>query len=299
MAGLTVLIILSWLLAGASCSTFINPGPSSGKEDDSTKPSYPQGSNLEISWTPPDNTSNGVSIVLYQLNQTTKVYFDDMEYLTQGAVGVTRYAWLVGTRKNLKVSNLFYLSIFEEGKANADANSRQFNIEAEKDKDQPSSTSNDTPSSTTPITSSKPTNGIDPKPGAPTNAGTTVNSIKNSPSSTSSEIPTTNNNDGFPIDAKIGIAASVPIAVIISAGLIAFLLKRRKDNKRQESVPITTAAPPIEELQKHYHNHPGSYHHYASSMSEAPSHMYDDPIELGARPQAHPRLATEPVRYEM
>lgn len=209
---------------------------------------------------------------------------------------MTRYSWLVGTRKNLKVSTLFYLSIFQEGKPNADANSRHFNIEPEKDKNQSPSSSSNTPSptssntSSSSSTSSQPANSNNPNPTDTSTAGSRENSQGSSRN---------NNNEGLSTDVKIGVAASVPVAVILSIGLIAFLLKRRRDKKRQGNVPIALAATPIQDPHKYYDNRPGSYHFYGSSMSEAPSHAYDDPVELGAESPARASPAAAPVRYEM
>jgi hypothetical protein len=83
MSRLVILLLVSYLLTGASCLIeFINPPPSGQTGDFSSNPTYAVGSTVNVAWTNGEE-NKGVSIVLYQLNETNGQWFGDMEYLTR------------------------------------------------------------------------------------------------------------------------------------------------------------------------------------------------------------------------
>ncbi|KAL2131005.1 hypothetical protein VTI74DRAFT_5687 [Chaetomium olivicolor] len=221
---------LAWLappvLAGME---FINP-PSSGING--KNPIYEMGSVLEVAWTPgPEGKQT--SLVLWQLNATTAEFFGEMEYISRKAVDISRFKWIVATAKNLTVSNLFFLSIFEEGKSSADSNSHMFNIT------KPSDTK--TAAAVAPITTtSSATITITTNPPSSSNAeaaaGTTSTPASSAPASTN----TGSEAGGLSIDAKIAIAVTVPCVLILGA-LAGYLIVKRRRRKRQVD-PSTMAA---------------------------------------------------------
>ncbi|KAF1355937.1 hypothetical protein EJ07DRAFT_157928 [Lizonia empirigonia] len=275
MARLVAFVLLGCLLTGVSCLVqFINPPPFGQIGDFSGNPTYAAGSTVNIAWTNVEE-GKGVSIVLYQLNETNGQWFGDMEYLTQGATGVTSYSWLVGTRKNLSTSNLFYLSIYQEGKAVSDSNSHYFNIE-NRDATVPSiSSSSNSPSSTSSGASSA-KSGASPTTNFLANASTSSQlpslastnapiSVSSSATQSSSSVTSSNN---FPATAKIGIGIGIPAALAVGIGADFFLFRQHK--KKSNIVISTTAVPHTE-----YQHHGGGYHN--SNVNEAPM---KSPVEL-------------------
>ncbi|KAH7355734.1 hypothetical protein BKA66DRAFT_429698 [Pyrenochaeta sp. MPI-SDFR-AT-0127] len=301
MFRLATFAFVAWLLTSVSClMEFINPPPFEKTGDFSGNPTYAEGSTVNIAWTKGEE-NKGASLVLYQLNETDGQWFGDMEYLTQGAVGVTRYSWLVGTRKDLSVSNLFYLSMFQEGKSVSDSNSRYFNIEAKNSKEQSKLSSSIPPSSTSSATSSL-SSTTSPSASASTSNMPPSFSPTSEPTGApnsdiqSSSSPQSSNN--FPIEAKIGIGVGIPVLLVLCLAASLLLFRRRKkiDN-------IAMAAPPCSHNGYPYHN--GNY--YGSNLNEAPP---KSPVEIGQHGESyvayHDRQAkqavsmnTGPVRYEM
>ncbi|PVI01353.1 hypothetical protein DM02DRAFT_654611 [Periconia macrospinosa] len=298
MVPLTALFFIPWLLTGISCSVFTNPGPAV-KDDTAPKPVYRVGSTIDITWTPPDEANKGMSVVLYQLNKTTGQFFDDMEYLTQNAVGVTKYTWLVGTRKDLTISNMFYLSIFQEGKTSADANSRNFLLEPQNGNGQSTSSSSSSSSSSTPSpTSSSPTSTSNSS--TATNPGANDRTSSPPQSSTSNQALQSQSSNSIPVGTTIGIAIGASGAMALGIGLIFFLYRLRKKRRERRGMTVTVAAP--SDPQGYYRDPPGSYQFFGSNMSEAPSKMpmeHMELSELGGTPHGQAQQSNSPVRYEM
>lgn len=201
--------------------------------------------------------------MLYQLNETDGQWFGDGEYLTQGAVGVMRYSWLVGTRKDLSVSNLFYLSIFQEGKSRSDSNSHYFNIEAKDAKEQSTSSSSISPSSTSSATS------ILSFTTRPSASASTSNEPTSAPNSDIQSSSSPQSSNSFPTGAKIGIGVGILIALALCLGAGLFLFRRRKKIGN-----IAMAAPSYPHNDYRHQN--GSY--YGSNLNEAP---LKSPVEMG------------------
>lgn len=152
----------------------------------------------------------------------------------------------MATSKNLAVSNLFFLSIFEEGKTEADANSLHFIIEAEKGDDKDSEDEqNDTSTlikstlSTTSATS-KTTSTPTSSPGSATTDPTTTDN----PSEDS-------NRTGLSSSGKIAIGTAIPLVVLLAiAGF--FLLKWRRKGRREEGQPVTAHGQPYDPKDPEY-----------------------------------------------
>lgn len=147
--------------------------------------------------------------------------------MAESVVDITSYRWLVGTDKDLSVSNLFYLSIFEEGARTSDSNSHYFYL-AEKDKDDSGI------SSTSPKTStaSSATTARTLTPTGPTSA---TPSPQEPTSSSSAEA-----SGGLQTGGIIGVGVAVPVALILGAvaGWL-FFGRRRRQNKAIEPAPMS------------------------------------------------------------
>ncbi|CAE7026491.1 hypothetical protein P3342_005783 [Pyrenophora teres f. teres] len=279
---------------------FINPPPSGRIGDLSNSPTYNAGTIVNVGWTPGEE-GGGVSLVLYQQNETDGVWFGDMEYLTQNAVNITNYSWLVGTRKNLTLSNLFYLSVFQEGKGPSDSNSHYFYIEDNRTKESDSSSSSLI--SSTLISQGVPT-GIptstltgSPASSTPTNAATIsvpTGSVTNAPSLSTQETPS----DAFPLGAKIGLGVGIPVALILGLAAGWLLFQHHKKNGVAPSYP----ADEIPTTQNVQYKSYGNAGYYGGNMNEVPA---KSPVEMAhgfhtwkAEPQSKPTTPAI-VRYEM
>ncbi|CAG5152514.1 uncharacterized protein ALTATR162_LOCUS2800 [Alternaria atra] len=280
MVRLAAYVLVIGLVAGvSSLMEFINPPPFGTVGDMSNSPKYEVGDLVNVVWTPGEE-GGAVSLCLYQQNETDGVWFGDMEYLTQNALDITRYNWLVGTRKNLTLSNLFYLSVFQEGKGPSDSNSHYFYIEKNTvEEAAPPSSSSSVSSST-----SRSNEATTPAPTS-TPTGTNTSSAETSPVSVS--VPTSdatntpnlskqeNSSDGFPLGAKIGLGVGIPVALIL--GLVAGWLLFRRHKKRDA---VVHELPAVQTEQYKYYNN-GSY--YGSNMYEAPP---KSPVEVGRQTPA-------------
>ncbi|KAL1796096.1 hypothetical protein ACET3X_006320 [Alternaria dauci] len=281
MARLAACVLVTGLLTCVSClMEFINPPPFGTVGDMSNSPKYSVGDLVNVVWTPGEE-GGAVSLCLYQQNETDGKWFGDMEYLTQNALEITRYNWLVGTRKNLTVSNLFYLSVFQEGKGPSDSNSHYFYIESNQVEEAAPSSSSVSSSTTTKSEASTAAATTTPTgshtPSAETSAppaSSPTSSATNAPSLSSQEIPS----DSFPLGAKIGLGAGIPVALML--GLVAGWLLFRRQRKRNAKAHELPALQP--EQYKYYNNSFGG--HYGSNMYEAPPRS---PVEVGRQTPAH------------
>ncbi|KAI4934106.1 hypothetical protein J4E86_011488 [Alternaria arbusti] len=291
---------------------FINPPPFGTIGDMSGSPKYEIGDTVNVVWTPGEK-GGAVSLCLYQQNETDGMWFGDMEYLTQNALDITKYNWLVGTRKNLTLSRLFYLSVFQEGKGPSDSNSHYFWIEESRVEEAAPTSSSSTSSASASATDQASTGAPNTLP-TPTPTGSNTPSIESgapsasfpagdatgAPSLTDQEA----SSDSFPMGAKIGLGVGIPVALII--GLVVGWLLFRRHKKRE----VVHELPVVQPEQYKYYQH-GS--HYGSNLNEAPprspAEMSQTPYvgqgykgwggEPHENPKASPTPATVPVRYEM
>lgn len=82
MARMSLALVAGWITNVMALMSFINPPPSGPIRDLSNSETYTVGTTFNIVWTPPES-GKGVSLVLWQLNSTTALWFGDMEYLTR------------------------------------------------------------------------------------------------------------------------------------------------------------------------------------------------------------------------
>lgn len=192
----------------------------------------------------------GISVLLYQLNAADGAYMLPGQYLfrmnfplvvgsllhhripctnifmadicvSENVVNSTIYDWTVAVSENLPAtlqqSNLFYLSIFQEGKTSSDSNSHYFNITEVKSTASSASSSTITPSASTALsTSTQMASSIFPA---------STSSVSTIPESTTQ--PSSSSDAGMSTGAKIGIGAGIPAAAIIGIGAGWFFFGRR------------------------------------------------------------------------
>lgn len=78
----TWVVATSLFIHVSSLMEFINPPPFGVTGDLSNSPTYDERSTVNIAWTSGEK-GKGVSLVLYQQNETNGKWFGDMEYLTR------------------------------------------------------------------------------------------------------------------------------------------------------------------------------------------------------------------------
>ena len=200
---------------------------------------------------------------------------DDRCRFTEKAVGISKFTWIVATTKDLTVSNLFFLSIFEEGKLSSDSNSNFFNI-TKSDKEETTRTTQtstvDTTATSATISSSTSSTGSSTGTSSPAiaAAGATT-STTGTAAATSISLPTPSNSpDGLTVDAKIGIGVAIPCAVVLVAlgGYIMFR-KRRRQTK-----------PPVAYL------YDGGNPYNPVSQGQWPGYWSGNPVSVQPRPES-------------
>ncbi|EAQ87802.1 hypothetical protein CHGG_04421 [Chaetomium globosum CBS 148.51] len=203
---------------------FINPPPFGAVGDVSKNPTYVIGSVVEVSWTPGEEGKQ-TSLTLWQLNATTGEYFGSMQYITRKVVDVSTFTWIVATTKDLSVSNMFFLSIFEEGKSSADANSHYFNLTANSNIRPTAASEGSTSASSITRTAATSTSTTAPVQTTPNPAAT-------------SNAPLSETSSGLDSGAKIGIGVAIPAAAVLGAIAGYFILRRRR---RMVQPPVAPA----------------------------------------------------------
>ncbi|KAK3294557.1 uncharacterized protein B0H64DRAFT_190184 [Chaetomium fimeti] len=201
---------------------FINPPPFGAVGDVSKNPTYVIGSVVEVAWTP-GGEGKQTSLTLWQLNATTAEFFGSMQYVTRKVVDVSTFTWIVATTKDLSVSNMFFLSIFEEGKANADANSHYFNLTRNSDTRPTAAEASSSASSETRI--------------APTSTSATVPAETTTDPAATSSAPSSESPSGLDSGAKIGIGVAIPCAAILGVVAGYLIFRRRKRMNEPPAAP--------------------------------------------------------------
>ncbi|KAK3941772.1 hypothetical protein QBC46DRAFT_381942 [Diplogelasinospora grovesii] len=234
-------LLFTLLLAGLAPSvhcvmTFISPPPFSGAVGDySLNPIYVEGSTVDVTWTP-GTPGKPTSISLWQLDDNGN-FFGDQEYITHNVINMTDFTWIVITTKNLTLSPVFFLSIFEEGNTTGDSNSHYFNITTgvTGQTSPTSSAVSSTSTSTSSMTSSTPA------------SLTTSPSTSTTSPSTSTPSPDPSNG-GLSVGAQVGLGVAIPLAVITGA-VAAWLFFRRR---RQHSAVGPNEMPATPGMQQNY-----------------------------------------------
>lgn len=216
---------------------FINPPEAGRRGDFSQNPSYPYGSVVALAWTEAaDNAAT--SLTLWQVNQNDGAFLGNMEYITRewklmknllptcaeennkgNSISTTTFNWIVATSKDLTVSNIFFMSIFEEGQRVSDGDSQYFNMTrgsgsgAETEIPPQSTSAGPTPSpAEVPATSSIPASNEDER----------------SPSQEVQEPAPDQSDESLDRSAIIGLAVALPCGIILSALGAWFFWGRRR-----------------------------------------------------------------------
>lgn len=183
------------------------------------------------------------------------------------AVDTSDFRWIVATTKDLTASEVFFLTIFEEGNTAGDANSHYFNITQTTDDDDPLTTT--TISTTTEASTSTEVSTV---------SSTAITTTTEAAAATSSA-PVSSDSGGLSSSATIAISVVIPCVVILAA-IAGYILFRKR--RKQRSVPITNM----------YHgqaDHQGNHYPYDPYNGAARGQWVggeplkqDHPAELGA-----------------
>ncbi|KAK2611783.1 hypothetical protein N8I77_005107 [Diaporthe amygdali] len=228
MSWRTLIIALLAPLAMAEMS-FINPPSSlSGGGAFSTNTVFREQTLVTVKWS--GTTSNSSStVVLWQVNASLATASDNSDDINAAVIGDLEYVaraidwqvddapWTVATRKDLSVSNMFFMSLYQTGSTNPDDYSVYFNISSA---DGSSSTSSTAPSST----SSSPTSS------SATDAAATTSSTSDS-----------GGDGGLSTGAQAGIGVGVGVAAIIALAGAWLAIRHRKKAKSNVDQVATTA----------------------------------------------------------
>ncbi|KAL2268964.1 hypothetical protein VTJ83DRAFT_3810 [Remersonia thermophila] len=244
-------------------------------------PTYEVGSFLEVTWTA-GKPGKAASVTLWQLDPRTYEWFGSIEYVIQNTVDVTSVSWVVGTRKDLSVSNLFMMSVFEAGNTSPDSNSQYFYIVRPGQTPTPATTNRNLRTQT--VSSSSAPTQILSATGISTSSSTEASSASasskedddNTTTSTTTSITTSaeptsttpppffpadsarltdesSTNDGLSTTARITIGVLVPFGVILGAVVMYLwhLNHRKRDleagpppwSGQQQNVNVNLSAP--------------------------------------------------------
>lgn len=224
---------------------FIKPPPLDESNRDLTL-SYYLDEVVEVTWTL-DDDEKVVSLVLWQLDPIHRDLFGEMKYVKgtcpmlavsfyrevkqstylapiEKFVNSTGLNWRVDTEKDLTVSNLFRLDLFEDGKTSPDSKSQRFRIL----RDDEGKTTASSTGTTSPITTSTSTDTSTDTSTATSTVATT------SAAAGTSEVLPPDEEGSLNVDAKIAIGVAVPFGLLILAvaGFLVFW-RRRKSRKLQ------------------------------------------------------------------
>jgi hypothetical protein len=205
----------------------------------------------------------------------------------------------VGSRRELIKSNLFYLSVFQEGKAGSAGDNSEYLYLTAKEATQQVAASIVTSITTSPITSSYQQSSSVPNatPSITSNTALLGPSSPATPISAPIQAPPTSN--GFSMASKIGLGIGIPIALALGFGIGFLLFRRRKKNDTiHEMHGADVESPMSHKGDKHLQNG-----YYGANLYEAPPKSL---LELargrgeGSCPRGYQQYAHEaPVRYEM
>ncbi|KAK7966277.1 uncharacterized protein PG986_000554 [Apiospora aurea] len=224
-----------WLPYAMAVMNFINPPRYGSMRDYRSNSEYPIGYNLSISWTP-GVEGRKASLQLYQVNLTSgSIFFGEAETIIQGMVDLTSWRWQVSTGKDLGVSNMFQLALWDESKDTYDDWCHYFNITTAGDSD--AIPSGATAAGTPAPTAATPPNR--PDEGPPTEAAT---------STSGSEKEQKKDWTGMSTGAKITMGVILPI-VAMSGFLVGWCVLGRQKKKRQKKEAAATAAAATESAQ--------------------------------------------------
>ncbi|KAK4195432.1 hypothetical protein QBC40DRAFT_236469 [Triangularia verruculosa] len=221
---LLLAILGAVLPAAVTAMEFFTPPAFGTRGDFSKNPTYVELSTVDLHWsTPPKGLP--YSVTLFQMNGTETM--GQLEHVTRSVVEMTGWRWIVATTKDLDVSNMFMLIIFEEGTSNNLAMSHYFNISRRGifNLEQPSTTTTRLPTETTVILSPGLSTTVSSDGAAPTSVVDDANRNKadKEPEGTGSSSPT---GLSTATGIGIGVGATAVLAIFIAVG--AYFLGRRR-----------------------------------------------------------------------
>ncbi|KAK0668367.1 hypothetical protein QBC41DRAFT_122764 [Cercophora samala] len=234
---LLVAILGAVLPAAVTAMEFFTPPAFGTRGDFSKNPTYVELSTVDLHWSAPPK-GLPYSVTLFQMNGTETM--GQLEHVTRSVVEMTGWRWIVATTKDLDVSNMFMLIIFEEGTSNNLAMSHYFNISRRgiSNFQEPSTTTTKLPTETTVILSpGLPTTASSDGPGATSDAGGT----------TKDETPSRENGEASPTglstSAGIGIGVGATAVLAIGIAIGAYFLGRRRGGANAQAEHAEAIAP--------------------------------------------------------
>ncbi|KAK7954160.1 hypothetical protein PG988_014854 [Apiospora saccharicola] len=207
----------AWLPHAMAVMNFIAPPRYGSMHDYQSNVEYPIGYDLQISWTP-GVAGRKASLELYQVNLTSgSIFFGKGETITEGMIDLTAWKWQISTSKDLSVSNVFQLAIWDESKESYDDWCHYFNITGGNGSD----------------TSSKPSGGAVPTATTPPNRPTDGPPAEAATSTSGAEQK--KDWTGMSTGAKITMAVIIPIVAIAGFAVGCGNLYHRKMERNQSS----------------------------------------------------------------
>ncbi|KAK4446772.1 hypothetical protein QBC34DRAFT_145161 [Podospora aff. communis PSN243] len=131
----TVLATAGLAVSTAAKITFINPPQFTRQIKATEHDVWVTGQTIDLRWSQPDKGKK-MSVVLYQMNSTMAANYNGQfpgqdppfEFITHDQIDATFFRWIVGTTKDLRVSNQFVLAVWVEGTVVTDSATDIFNI---------------------------------------------------------------------------------------------------------------------------------------------------------------------------
>ncbi|KAK7934868.1 hypothetical protein PG985_000363 [Apiospora marii] len=215
-----------WLPYAMAVMNFITPPRYGSMHDFKSNVEYSIGYNLPITWTP-GVAGKKASLELYQVNLTSgSIFFGEGETIAEGMVDMTSWKWQISTSKDLGISNVFQLAIWDESKDSYDDWCHYFNITGGTGTDAPS-----TPTGAAVPTATTPPNR--PTEGPPTEAATAI---------TTSGTEQKKDWTGMSTGAKITMGVILPIVAVAGFAVGWCVLGRQRRRRQAAAGPTDSNA---------------------------------------------------------
>ncbi|KAH6612803.1 hypothetical protein B0J18DRAFT_66774 [Chaetomium sp. MPI-SDFR-AT-0129] len=297
---------------------FLSPPEFDGPRDVRRNTVWTVGSPLELRWTPGEEGKT-LSVMLYQITPEKAATFDGKfdytesdgaEYITRDQINATDFTWLVGTRRDISVSPMFAIAIWQQGALITDSTTNIFNI-SDVRTPPPSSTqtsSTQTSSTQTSSTQKTTTTGTGSSTGVPRPAGA-PNGATADPVSSATETAggvetgvwagaenggsgssgsSSSSSSGLSTSEAIGVGVGATAGVVLLIGLGWFLGRRCARSKHNNGAKLALSDPSVSNEQEirseyghgdgnggYYLGPNGTYYYYTGTPSHGP------PTEMG------------------
>ncbi|KAK4142236.1 uncharacterized protein C8A04DRAFT_30195 [Dichotomopilus funicola] len=294
---------------------FLSPPEFDGPRDVRQNTVWTVGSPLELRWTPGEEGKT-LSVMLYQITPEKAATFDGKfdytesdgaEYITRDQINATDFTWLVGTRRDLSVSPMFAIAIWQQGALITDSTINIFNISDARapppSSTQTSSTLKTTTTGTAMATAATETGsegrttrsgagagtGVPPTPATGTAGGieTGVWAGAENGGSGSSGSSSNSSSSGLSTSEAIGVGVGATAGVVLLIALGWFLGRRCARNKHNRE-KLALSDPSVSNEQEirseyghgdgnsgYYLGPNGTYYYYSGTASHGP------PTEMG------------------